>query len=66
MNNQSLPKYALGDKVCAHWAGGRITEHVITGIKNTDHGYWYTWEDADSNTGNGLHEHYLSKASFSA
>lgn len=54
------PKYKIGQSVFAHWAGGHTTKHVIKDIKNTYHGFWYSWEDATDNCGNGLHENYLT------
>lgn len=62
MKSIKKPKYKIGEEIFANWAGGHTTKHIITGIKNTERGFWYTWENTDnSNFGNGLHEHYLSK-----
>jgi len=61
MDNNKTPKYKIGEIVEANWAGGHVTTQVITGIKNTKHGFWYTWEDAKNDFGNGLHEKYLNK-----
>lgn len=55
------PKYNIGEIVEANWAGGHITTHIVTEIKNTVHGFWYTWTDAKNGSGNGLHERYLNK-----
>lgn len=56
------PKYKIGEIVKANWAGGHVTRHVIAGIENTKHGFWYTWTDAKNGFGNGLHEIHLNKA----
>jgi|688.fasta_scaffold102098_7 hypothetical protein len=53
------PLYKIGETIEAIWSNGNITSHVILGIKNTKHGFWYTWMD-DGGTG-GLHEEYLNK-----
>jgi hypothetical protein len=57
----NIPKFKIGETIEANWAGGHVTRHVITGIKNTNHGFWYTWEDSNNGSGSGLHEEYLNK-----
>ena len=61
MDNNKTPKYKIGETVEANWAGGHTTTHVITGIKETYHGFWYTWDDSIDDCGSGLHEKYLNK-----
>lgn len=58
----ATPKYKIGDKIEAHWAGGSTTIHVITGVEKALHGFWYTWENSDG-SGNGLYEIFISKIS---
>ncbi|OPH61758.1 hypothetical protein BC351_00510 [Paenibacillus ferrarius] len=60
MDDITSPKYSVGDTVSANWAGGHTTMHVITSIKRTERGFWYTWKDDGRNCGNGLHEHHLN------
>lgn len=60
-NNNKTPKYKIGETVEANWAGGYVTKHVITGIQETRHGFWYSWKDDEFDFNNGLHEIYLSK-----
>jgi len=61
MDNNKTPKYKIGEIVEANWAGGHVTTHVIMGIKNTEHGFWYTWKDENNGFGNGLHEKHLNR-----
>lgn len=60
-NTDKTPKYKIGDTVEADWGGGHITKHVISGIKNTEYGFMYTWTDARDGLGSALHELYLTK-----
>jgi len=53
------PKFEIGQKINATWASGRITSHIITGIKLTDRGFWYIWDSKTEQT--GLHECHISK-----
>lgn len=57
------PKFKIGDTVEATWASGKISIHIIIGIEENHHGYWYTWKRSDvySWAGSGLHEKYLRK-----
>lgn len=54
------PKHKVGETIEANWAGGHVTRHVITAIKNTEHGFWYSWID-DEGHESGLHEIHLNK-----
>lgn len=59
--NEQKPKYKIGEKVLATWAGGHTTKHIISEIEKTELGFWYSWKDACDGFGSGLHEHHLSK-----
>lgn len=60
-DNNIIPKYKIGETIEAIWAGGHTTTHVVARIRNTNHGFWYEWDDAYDDFGNGLHEKYLTK-----
>jgi len=53
------PKYKVGQKVCATWAGGAETVHTITKVEKEVHGFWYSWIE-DNGVGFGTYEKFLT------
>lgn len=60
IQKNAKPKFKIGETIEANWAGGAVTKHVITDIKKSSRGFWYSWIDEDGFK-NGLYEKSLNK-----